>query len=484
MRLVALTTVRLACVALLAGADTAPSGEVCERGSWDAVRAALSAHPDARPISPSAPELDGFVVDDAVPDADIDALLALLSSRVAPCGGGGHEQPEGVYCFDPASVSLDPRSGAAAYSALPAWLDAAIAAGARVEGPGVLCVDAAAHADAIRAADARPPSVSLVSLPDEHAALRRVAARLEDLAALPREHGLMQQLLVYAPGAHGYAAHTDCRSDAFARGADGAEIRASTALLYLTDADGLAGATVFPRARNATARPRRGRLAVWNNLDASGGCNAAAEHIALPLPAADSAARRARRAPLDGAKIVLQRWFEPTAASARARNDHASGVAKTRCSLDAAGAVETCRQYCASHSAARADAHAARAYDAWGRWAARPHDGETPLELLAEAARELEAVLAEVDHYAMVQLLLAFALTEPDAPAALRGGDASDASEEALCRRARSLLLSFVESVPTGPMADQAHSMLEDEAGAAGPWCHGTSEEPTTGAPS
>ena len=78
MRLVALTTVRLACVALLAGADTAPSGEVCERGSWDAVRAALSAHPDARPISPSAPELDGFVVDDAVPDADIDALLALL----------------------------------------------------------------------------------------------------------------------------------------------------------------------------------------------------------------------------------------------------------------------------------------------------------------------------------------------------------------------------------------------------------------------
>ena len=48
----------------------------------------------------------------------------------------------------------------------------------------------------------------------------------------------------------------------------------------------------------------------------------------------------------------------------------------------------------------------------------------------------------------------------------------------------RSLLLSFVESVPTGPMADQAHSMLEDEAGAAGPWCHGTSEEPTTGAPS
>ena len=76
----------------------------------------------------------------------------------------------------------------------------------------MLCVDAAAHADAIRAADARPPSVSLVSLPDEHAALRRVAARLEDLAALPREHGLMQQLLVYAPGAHGYAAHTDCRS--------------------------------------------------------------------------------------------------------------------------------------------------------------------------------------------------------------------------------------------------------------------------------
>ena len=64
----------LAFFALLVAADTTPSAEVCERGSWEAVRAALSAHPDARPISPSTPELDGFVVDGAVPDADVDAL--------------------------------------------------------------------------------------------------------------------------------------------------------------------------------------------------------------------------------------------------------------------------------------------------------------------------------------------------------------------------------------------------------------------------
>ena len=95
--------------------------------------------------------------------------------------------------------------------------------------------------------------------------------------------------------------------------------------------------------------------------------------------------------------------------------------------------------YCASHSAARADAHAARAYDAWGRWAARPRDGGRRSSSGRSGQRQLGR-LAEVDHYAMVQLLLAFALTEPDAPAALRGGDASDASEEALCRRARLLL--------------------------------------------
>ena len=100
-----------------------------------------------------------------------------------------------------------------------------------------------------------------------------------------------------------------------------------------------------------------------------------------------------------GSKVVLQRWYEPWPL-VKPRNEHT--LPWTRCSLDDAGALETCRRYCASRGAARADVAMAGAFERWGEYAGALASGgaAAPL-LLARAIDALERTLAAAPEYLM-----------------------------------------------------------------------------------
>jgi len=354
-------------------------------------------------------------------------------------------------------MTVDASTGAATpASAIPDWLPR-----------DTLCADAAVIRRAFANASEEThdvtgglptPSISLVSSRDEHDVLRNIERRIaETFVFLPGHHGLMQQLLYYPPTST-YPPHADCREDrdgaSLAAGGTSVDERAFTTLAYCTDAGESStrdddGATAFP-ALGVRVAPRVGQLAVWQNLDDdTGACDARSTHEATVLSSKP--------------RVVLQRWYErgPTLPPP---NRHS--VTSTRCGLDEAGRIESCRTYCATEKAARAAEAMHRALETWQRYQAVVVDDDDDHPLKHAVAGHLAEARAAQPRLALALVLSAH--LGYDRGALVADSDVSRRLER--CREVVAWLEAFLADTPTGAVADEASVMLEDLAGSV-PGC-------------